>query len=602
MKNILNRAFFLENRRWIFMIFIVVVVASGAFLRSYHFGDWLHFELDQSRDVMFVSEGIKNGIDDLPILGPKAGGTLLRLGPAYYYMEYVSGLIFGDTPVGHAMLVLLLSIATLPCFYFLMRLYFKRDISLLLLTIFSFSHFLILYSRFAWNPNILPFFIILGSYALLLATSNETKHPGRWMMFSALLFGIGTQLHFIAFLALPIIIIAYLSYKRPKFSWKTWLGAAAIIFVLYAPVIINDIALNGANSKEFIRAISVKNSNDKSLISKISQDFFIQTEGFAMLLTGDDSITTPKVNFPPSSMQIFCEDACRKDLSKGLLAILFFCLGLLSLLFWAYKEKGRRRDFMVFWGIWLAVVFALFIPLAFKIYPRFFLLLAPMPFIFLGLIMQNIGYFNKKVFWAVLLLLGIILIFINTDYTLQRFFQLSRAMTESVRIPKDNILRENTRVTLQQQQKIVDYMVSKNNENGYPIYLFGEPFWRRSFKYLTQQRGVSIAQLEKDNIYSQSNSFIVLRTLKADGNNLQQFMGSYDIVERKEFGTLTLFHLKPKPEKIIGLAPTPQVTQVIRTIDDSDIPRITWDDIFSGRLKEIQKQKAKALMKDEVVE
>lgn len=327
----------------------------------------------------------------------------------------------------------------------------------------------------------------------------------------------------------------------------------------------------------------------------------MQVEGFALLLSGDDSITTPKLTLLQPATQIVCVDACRQDFSKGLLAIAFFCLGFLSLLFWAYWEKGIKRDFIVFWGIWFCVVFALFIPLAFKIYPRFYLLLAPIPFIFLGLIVQNVRYFNKKVFWSMLLLIGLSMAYINLKYITQRFYQLGNASTQSIRIPRDNILRETTRVTLEQEQLITDYMVAKNKENGYPIYLFGESFWRRSYKYLVEQRGVPIAQLEKDNVYAQGNAFIALRTLKADGNNLQQFMGLYDIVERKEFGTITLFYLKPKPEKITALAPPAQIAQT-RTIDDSDIPRITWDDIFSGRLKEIQKLKDKALVKDEVAE
>ena len=96
------------------IIALCAIIAIGIFFRTYHFSDWLLFEIDQSYDTRIVSRAVENGIEHLPLLGPTAGGgRALRLGPAFYYMEYASALVFGDTPTGHAMLVLILSILSI---------------------------------------------------------------------------------------------------------------------------------------------------------------------------------------------------------------------------------------------------------------------------------------------------------------------------------------------------------------------------------------------------------------------------------------------------------------------------------------------------------
>jgi hypothetical protein len=79
-------------------ISLLIITLVGFGLRIYRHSDFLHFELDQSRDAMVISEAIEKGPGELPLLGPRAAGTMLRLGPAFYYFEYLSALIFGNTP------------------------------------------------------------------------------------------------------------------------------------------------------------------------------------------------------------------------------------------------------------------------------------------------------------------------------------------------------------------------------------------------------------------------------------------------------------------------------------------------------------------------
>ncbi|MEK7181743.1 MAG: glycosyltransferase family 39 protein, partial [Patescibacteria group bacterium] len=144
---------------------MILIVAFGFSLRAYHFSDWLHFELDQARDARVIDAALSGGPGELTLLGPKAGGTFLRLAPGFYYLQYVSGIIFGGTPSGIAMVVLILSVLSIPLFYFLSRRFFSEWISLGLTLLFAASPFMVMYGRFAWNPNLIPFFTLLGFYA-----------------------------------------------------------------------------------------------------------------------------------------------------------------------------------------------------------------------------------------------------------------------------------------------------------------------------------------------------------------------------------------------------------------------------------------------------
>ncbi|NMC87867.1 MAG: hypothetical protein GYA69_05505, partial [Candidatus Moranbacteria bacterium] len=89
--------FFKQNKSKIAIVFFLVFLAAGIFLRTYNFHDWLRFNTDQARDAVVVSDFLE-GKTALPLLGPKAGGTDFKLGPIFYYFQIISAKIFGVSP------------------------------------------------------------------------------------------------------------------------------------------------------------------------------------------------------------------------------------------------------------------------------------------------------------------------------------------------------------------------------------------------------------------------------------------------------------------------------------------------------------------------
>lgn len=571
------------KKKYLVVVAILVIIGIGIFLRSYNFSDWMHFELDQARDANFVSKGAQEGVENLPVLGPKAAGTYLRLGPAFYYLEYLSAKFFGDTPPGHAMSVLIFSIASLPLFYFFCRRYFSRNISIYLLAIFSLSVFLIIYSRFSWNPNPLPFFVLLSFYSLIRAVSDDEKRKEVWLILFFLGATISTQLHFLALILIPVVSIVFLIIKRPHIRLWAWIAGVVVFFILYSPVIINDVKTGGENFKEFKRTILEQGDKEHSWPAKFVRNIRNNSLAYYLIVTGDERAELPEiVVLNLDVIKNSCDDDCRKHAVQGIAAVLLFVVGSLLLLWNLIKKKDKeKKNFLQLLFIWLAVSFILFLPIAFQMFPRFYLLVAPLSIIYVGFIFEIIKpQKNKKRMYIVLAILAVI-IGSNLYYAYSRFNELSRAKDEASNIPvKDKILRERVRVTLEQQNEIADYMESFHKKNSYPIYIDSEDYFKRSLTYLVKIRGIDFDGLRKSKIYEEGNYFVVYATLfsKTD-EKVAEYEEYYYVVEEKKFGTLTLFHLMPKPENITDQK---QDFTIVEKKPASRAPdRYTWKELFA---------------------
>jgi len=570
----------LERKKIIFLTLLVVVLGVGLFLRVWHFSDWLHFELDQSRDAKVVDLAIEQGIGNLPLLGPKAAGSFLRLGPIFYYFEYLSALVFGNTPAGIATLNLIFSILTIPLFYFFVRRFFNRQVSLMTTALLASSFFLIMYGRFAWNPNALPLFVLAAFYALLRAVDREESRRGWWLLSASIALSVATQFHFIAFLALPVIVAIFLVLKRPRIKWFFWLASLAIILILYVPTIINDFKTGGSNIKEFAKVFEKKSADsDYTLIEKTARSVEESTLGYFLILTGYSETELPKIIAPDGlNIQIICADDCKKGLPMGLLAgmILFFGVLLFGYNFIPRKEI-QQHDFLTLVGIWFLVSLGLFAPIAYDLAPRFFLLVAPLPFIFFAFILD---FLEKRRFSFLAYLILSIAIGANLFGIWGRFQEFGKVASESFKPQSDRILKEKYRVTLGQQLMITDYIESIQQKNKFPVYVNSEPFYRRAFLYHLDQRKILRDDFRNaGKTYQKGNYFLIYPALSNLEKRTAKYLVDFTVAETKEFGTLKVFRLVPKPESIKAVeqifGPEKKPTSAI------GVPvRCRWNEIF----------------------
>lgn len=565
---------------------VLVIILIGFFLRAYNFSPWLHFELDQARDARVVDAALSQGPGELPLLGPKAGGTFLRLAPGFYYLEYVSAFVFGGSPAGMAGFVLLFSVLSIPLFYFFTRRFFEVRLALGLTLLFSVSEFFVMYGRFAWNPNLIPFFVLLGLYGALRSVDDMEVHRERWFLIAVASLALATHFHFLVFLAAPAIFGAFLLLKRPRFSWKTWAGALVFVFVMYLPMALNEIETKGANTKEFFGAITEKSSKENhSLGEKALRDVAEHALHGMVIMTGFEGGTLPSFTLN-NGFDWACESKCDKGKWYGVSAALVFFAGLFSLVFFWWKETDvRRKDFLLLCGIWFGVTFVLFLPLSYNIAPRFFLLSGVLFFVLLGLLLLFVEKLldRNKLVQILVLIAIVILAGLNISSLRNRFDELSRAGSEQIKNAPDRILKDRIRVTLAQQNAIIDMLEQRSKETGFPVYMFSEPQHRRALKYLMEKRGIENAVLGFDGVYRQGVYYLVLRAQSDLEDALKKYRVNYVIGKKTTFGTLVTIELFAKPEAIIGER---QDFTIPKPSDSQAPPRYTWNEFLDRNSKD----------------
>ena len=360
---------------------LIVAIAVGVFVRAWHFEDWMHYQLDQARDYRIIHAAVEYGPGELPLQGPRAAGSFLRLGPLLYYLEYASALVFGDTPAGSIAVILILNILTIPLFYIFARRFFDQKLSVGLSSILAASLFMVIYSRFGWNPTLLPFFMILLSYTLLRATEEKNKKSSWWLVSSGGVLAFVMNMHFIAFVAAPIIAVAYLIWTRPKIAFKYWIFATVVFIILNTPLIINDIKTGGDNTTELISVVLDRGGDDEnshSIVEKIVRNTNLHAQYYWLILTGDQLASLPDIK----GNDIKCDHDCRNGMVQGVISLIMIILGVLSwIMLYRSEKKKRKKDFLKLVAVWGIIVFAVYTILAYDIAPRFFLFNAPLAFI-----------------------------------------------------------------------------------------------------------------------------------------------------------------------------------------------------------------------------
>jgi 4-amino-4-deoxy-L-arabinose transferase-like glycosyltransferase len=373
-----------KYKYWIFGF--VILFAVG--LRVWNFSDGMLLKGDQIRDAVMSARSFENGLGELPLLGPRAGGTSLRLGPIFYYFQSASAVIFNSIDPGVLALPnLLFSLLAIPIFFVLLRFYFSMDASLILTTLFAFSFLAFEYSRFAWNPNSVPFFVLFFLYAWLQIFSGEEKKRWYWFLLLGFAFAVASQLHFTSMIALGVFAIIFLVFRYKNFWQKIgWMNLTIFlgtILFFYTPVILSDIINKGDNLNLFFKTISNKTS-DHSAWKNVSREFYYFGKYYFRMAFG-------------------YMGAVKAWHYAGEALLLGGTL--LNFLLLRKETEKQRKSFLSLILTWTATFFLLYFPLAYDINnPRFFLPLIFLPYLHLGFLWYWKTSYEKVKKIAVLIL------------------------------------------------------------------------------------------------------------------------------------------------------------------------------------------------------
>ncbi|MEK7502053.1 MAG: glycosyltransferase family 39 protein [Patescibacteria group bacterium] len=225
-KNIFYK--FVNFKSFIYILFFFVLV-SGIALRSVEVVNRnFLFGFDQGRDYLAV----KNIVVDhkLTLIGSEIGAGVAGFrgifhGPFYYYLLALPFIIFRGDPYGGMVLMFILGIATIFFCYIIGRRLFGAKVGLLIATIIAVSPPFISYSRFIWNSNPAPLFILLGFYFVFLFTKKgRTKYLFWASFFSSFVYNFQLAIAIPLFLTLFIYCVLVLKLKHIKQYGVLFLG------------------------------------------------------------------------------------------------------------------------------------------------------------------------------------------------------------------------------------------------------------------------------------------------------------------------------------------------------------------------------------------
>lgn len=532
----------------------LAILAVGVFFRAYNFSRWLHFEIDQVYDTTIVSNAVENGIGNLPLLGPTAGGgRALRLGPAFYYMEYLSAKIFGDNPVGYAMLILLSNIASLPLFYLFCKEFFSKKVSLSLLTIFSISFYSVMYSRFSWSPNVLPFLTLLSFYSLLRSVSEKETHKDRWFLLSVATIAITTQIHFNAFFSIPAIALVFLAIKRPRFKLTTWLAAFAIFAALYSPMIVSDIKTGGENIGFFISKLTkATKSGDQTFLETSSINIQRHSQAYFFIISGLGELDSKTIK----AFSMFNGRSSDSILITNFFAILYLIGSIIFLASYLFIEKNKdKKSFLIICALWFIFTFTYFhsIVSGYRMYPRFFLVVSPLAVIFLGFLLSWIESKKNRLSFAIVVVLLVFLSFSNSSKVFAYFKLISAAESDYTGdLETEDVFPNVARITLKQEVDIASYISDIARSNGWPIFIASVSEYKPVFWYFLKKDGLKYyGEMSDEKTYRKANYFAI----KEAGANPRINFDAYELVEKKSFGSIVVYRLSAKQPLIAPDAP-----------------------------------------------
>jgi 4-amino-4-deoxy-L-arabinose transferase-like glycosyltransferase len=508
-----------KNNKWKIILFLLIF-AVGIFLRTYHFHDWLDFESDQSRDLSITEKVVDKG-GSWPLLGPdmshsQDGRVRFHVGPIYYYFQIVSGHIFGVHPETAAYPDLLFAILSIPLFYFFLKRYFSGNLSLALTSLYAVSFYIIQYSRFAYNTNLIPFFVILFLLALLEFLDKQEKVSWVWTVLAGIALGVGVQLHVTLLIVFPVVAFFVFLYLL-KNNWRIFgkLGAVLLIaLVLNLGQIIYEIKTNFENSKVFFHSTDqINQPGSGSLPLKLAMDADCHLQAnFHMLSSLGDKVScdyslisligTKLSLYSFNNVGAYYDCAVNFLGTTGIytrnlllfLEIIFSIFGYGLLIYRFRKESGKKKQFLGLIILYSLVSFLVILPVIGDSPLRYFLLSFFVSYIFLGFL-GNFAIKNLRFGISIISLIFLFLIGTN-------FFSIRTVATElSAGKRSGSSVCGPDAIVLGEIEPMAGYIAQESGSQSEAYILHTSRYtFLNPIKYLTQTGGINLSLADGKNI------------------------------------------------------------------------------------------------------
>lgn len=463
----------------------------------------MEFKSDQARDASIIFKVVEKK-SPWPVQGPSLGddrkkvleqNDSFHVGPIHYYFQIISAKIFGDYPDKLAYPDLFFSILTIPLFYFFLKRYFNKNLSLGLAGLYSISFFAVNYSRFAWNPNSIPFFVLLLILALYEFLKNKEQVGWKWVIILGLALGIGSQLHIISLMLFSVttFFVFIFTIRKNLIIWSKWIIVFLIFIMLNLIQLNNELKTNFSNSNIFLNQISIHTA-DNNIMAKIENnaDCHLEANFYMLFSLGGNNCSLNFVKFFIGNIPKTIDTLALKFILLGSFIFSFLGYFLFFRRFW--KEKNLdKKYFLSLIAMYSGVVFLImFFVVDDNIENRYFNCVFFMPFIFLGLFSNylNKARFKLKVGNILILLLFFSIIVFNG-------FSIASAAKELLEKGKTGFHSDFLGVI----DPVSKYLLENSNGNK-NIYLAGNEnimHIYKPLKYFMEREDMNLIRIYRDN-------------------------------------------------------------------------------------------------------
>lgn len=361
------------------LLIIVAILLIAAFLRLYRISEYMNFLGDEGRDALMIQRILVD--HDFPLLGPPTSVGNIYLGPLYYYMMSIPMAISWLNPVAAAVMVAIIGVFSVSLVYYFGRVWFGKLSAILSAFLYAISPVNITNTRSSWNPSPLPFFTLLAILGLYLSRKQQNF---RWFILTGISLAFAVQMHYLAFILLPIFFVFWIyqlfSKTQIKYFWQGTLGAIIAFLFLMLPLVIFDFKYNFLN----YHAISALFTTQGGTVN-----FNIFTNLLRMVSVYQDLLVTRYMS--------------------GFNMVAGFIISILILIpiILAFKNGIKKLSWVYFvLAVWLFLGFIGLSIYKQAIYDHYLGFLAPIPFLFIG---AFINLFKNK--WQIIIFGILIFIF-----------------------------------------------------------------------------------------------------------------------------------------------------------------------------------------------
>lgn len=224
-----------DLRPWEIFFLPALVVVAGL-LRMYSLRAGTTLDVDQTMIWRMARDAVTNG--HLPAT---AGSTSIgsTFPPGTTYLMMIPAAFTADPFWGVVMQGILATVSVLLTYLFVRR-YYGWPAGVIASLLYATSHRAVAYARYIWQPNLMPFFVIIYIWMLYRGVVERKKG---WFIPAVMLAFFIIQLHFSALpLLAPLLVAMILAYSTLR--WRDLLLGALGVVILFAPFLIWEIVVH----------------------------------------------------------------------------------------------------------------------------------------------------------------------------------------------------------------------------------------------------------------------------------------------------------------------------------------------------------------------